>query len=66
MLGILPADLGELLRSKISLLLKVNSKLPRVIFFLLCISIMGLWPHLCLVFLPWCVASWFKWDLVGA
>lgn len=51
MLSILSADLGESPRSKILLVLKTDSVLPRVIFFVLGVSVIDLWPSLCLVFL---------------
>ena len=42
MLSVLQADLGELLRSKISLIFKANSELLRVISFILSVSVVGL------------------------
>ena len=65
-LGVLPADLGESLRSGILLVLKADGELPRVISFVLSVSVVGLYPCLYLVFLAWYIASWFEWGLVCA
>lgn len=49
-LNILSANLGELLRSRISLVLKANDELPRIISFVLGVSVVSLWPCSCLVY----------------
>ena len=57
MLGILLTDLGELLKPRILFVLKADSELLGMISFVLCISIVHLWPRSCLVFLAWYITS---------
>ena len=49
-LSILLVDLSDLQRFGILLVLKADGNLPKLIFFMLCVSLVDLWPCLFLVF----------------